>query len=141
MRRLTAFTRTPWSIDSEGLLAFEPDFATLEKLLGVPLYLKAATQTGVPALALDVWLSYELRRAGFSHDSVWPRPTHPRTLPQPVASLIACAPRKLRAEISSLLTTKTAIPGVTAASASILGKNYLKQVDVIMTNWQTGPSC
>lgn len=28
---------------------------------------------------------------------------------------------------------------MTAASASILGKNYLKQVDVIMTDWQTGP--
>lgn len=129
----------PWVIDPEGLLAYEPDFTTLEKLLGVPLHLKAATQTGVPALALDVWLSYELRRAGFGHDTVWPRAEHPRILPQPVANLLSQAPRKLRAEIASLLTTKTAIQGVTAASASILGKNYLKQVDVIMTDWQTGP--
>lgn len=129
----------PWGIDPEGSLAYEPDFATLEKLLGVPLYLEATTQTGVPALALDVWLSYELRRAGFDHDSVWPRAAHPRILPQPVASLMSQVPRKLKSEISSFLTTKTAIQGVTAASASILGKNYLKQVDVIMTDWQTGP--
>lgn len=129
----------PWGIDPEGLLTYEPDFATLEKLLGVPLSLKATTQTGVPALALDVWLSYELRRAGFGHDTVWPRAEHPRILPQPVANLMAQAPRSLKAEMASLLTTKTAIQGVTAASASILGKNYLKQVDVIMTDWQTGP--
>lgn len=69
------------------------DFDTLEKLLGVPLYLEAATQTGVPALALDVRLSYELRRAGFNHDAVWPRPNHPRILPQPVANLIDSARR------------------------------------------------
>lgn len=133
------FHSNPWGLDPEGLLTYEPDFATLEKLLGVPLHLRATTQTGVPALALDVWLSYELRRAGFSHDAVWPRMTHPRILPRPVANLMNSAPKRLRNEISNLLTTKTAVPGVTAAAASILGKNYLKQVDVIMTDWQTGP--
>lgn len=129
----------PWGIDSESQLIFEPDFATLERLLGIPLHLKAATQTGVPALALDVWLSYELRRAGFTLDAVWPRPTHPRILPQPVANLLTAAPASLKPQISALLTKQAAIRGVTAASASILGKNYLKQVDVIMTDWQTGP--
>ncbi|WP_242496449.1 hypothetical protein [Xylanimonas protaetiae] len=129
----------PWTIDPEGLLAYAPDFDTLERLLGVPLYFKAPTTTGVPALALDVWLSYELRRAGFSKDGVWPRAEHPRILPQAVANLIDGAPKKLRAEISNLLTAKTSITGVTSSSASILGKNYLKQVDVIMTDWQTGP--
>lgn len=33
----------------------------------------------------------------------------------------------------------TATGGVATASANILGKNYLKQVDVIMTSWQSGP--
>jgi hypothetical protein len=129
----------PWSTGAEGALTYEPDFATLEKLLGIPLHLKATTQTGVPALALDIWLSYELRRAGFSTDVVWPRPTHPRILPRPIANLIASAPKKLKAEITSHLLKKVAVSGVTSASASILGKNYLKQVDVIMTDWQTGP--
>ena len=31
------------------------------------------------------------------------------------------------------------MPGVTSSSAAILGKNYLKQVDVIITDWATGP--
>ncbi|QAY64173.1 hypothetical protein ET495_14160 [Xylanimonas allomyrinae] len=129
----------PWTIDPEGLLAYRPDFTALQRLLGVPLYLKAATTTGVPALALDVWLSYELRRAGFSKDAVWPRAAHPRILPQAVANLLDGAPKKLQVEIAKLLTTKASITGVTSSSASILGKNYLKQVDVIMTDWQTGP--
>lgn len=29
--------------------------------------------------------------------------------------------------------------GVATASANVMGKNYPKQVDVIMTSWQTGP--
>lgn len=29
--------------------------------------------------------------------------------------------------------------GVATATANIMGKNYLKQVDVIMTSWRTGP--
>jgi hypothetical protein len=37
------------------------------------------------------------------------------------------------------LTSNSSIPGVTSSSASILGKNYLKQVDVIITDWVTGP--
>ena len=61
----------PWVKDEYDRLLYEPDYDTLKRLLGVPLYLKAPTTTGVPALALDVWLSYELRRAGFDADAVW----------------------------------------------------------------------
>jgi len=37
------------------------------------------------------------------------------------------------------LEKNSSISGVTSSSAAILGKNYLKQVDVIMTDWATGP--
>ncbi len=63
----------PW-VRVAGELTFVPDFRVLRKLLGVPLFLNAPSTTGVPALALDVWLAYELRRAGFDPDAVWPRP-------------------------------------------------------------------
>jgi len=63
----------PLVMRQDGSLCFEPDFNTLVRLLGVPLHLRAGTQSGVPALALDVWLSYELRRAGFNADQAWPR--------------------------------------------------------------------
>lgn len=129
----------PWVVGSDKRLVFQPDYETLERLLGVPLYLEAGTQSGVPALALDVWLSYELRRAGFETDQVWPRPTNPRILPAPVAALIEALPTNLRAQVADRVAKKTSIPNVTSSSAAILGKNYLKQVDVIITDWATGP--
>ena len=129
----------PWMVGPEGRLAFQPDYATLEQLLGVPLHLRAQTQSGVPALALDVWLSYELRRAGFERDQVWPRPVNPRVLPAAAASLMAALPGPLRKQITERVAKATSMPGVTSSSAAILGKNYLKQVDVIMTDWATGP--
>ncbi|WP_259606886.1 MULTISPECIES: hypothetical protein [Microbacterium] len=129
----------PWYRDDEGTLRYGPDYETLSRLLGVPLYLGADTRTGVPALALDVWISYELRRAGFDEDAVWPRPIHPRILPAPVANLRRALRGKERVMLDARLAKKATVPGVTAASASILGKNYFKQVDVIMTDWATGP--
>lgn len=129
----------PWVIGADDRLLYEPDYKTLELLLGVPLHLKTGTQSGVPALALDVWLSYELRRAGFNPDQVWPRPTNPRILPLPVAALLKWLPGTLRKEVTDRVNKETAISKVTSSSASILGKNYLKQVDVIMTDWATGP--
>ncbi|TFW30269.1 hypothetical protein E4L96_00485 [Massilia arenosa] len=128
----------PWVLEA-GVLRYEPDFATLSQLLGVPLFLKANTQSGVPALAMDVWLSYELRRAGFGRDQVWPRPVNPRILPAPVAALLDALPADLAKQVQKRMEAKTAIKGATSSAASILGKNYLKQVDVIMTDWATGP--
>ena len=129
----------PWERAEDGTLRFVPDYDVLKTLLGVPLHLRATTQSGIPALALDVWLSYELRRAGFGSDQVWPRPRHPRILPLPVVRLLDALPKRDRLGLEQRLARKGAIPGVTSASASILGKNYLKQVDVIMTDWVTGP--
>ncbi|WP_402463718.1 hypothetical protein [Isoptericola aurantiacus] len=131
--------RNPWCRDAEGALQYEPDYATLERLLGVPLHLKAATTTGVPALALDVWLAYELRRAGFEPDSVWPRAEHPRILPSTISALLKALPKKQSKELLERLTKEGNVRDVTASSASILGKNYRKQVDVIMADWITGP--
>ncbi|WP_208912366.1 hypothetical protein [Paracidovorax avenae] len=128
----------PWVKDADGARRYEPDYGTLCTLLGVPLSLKANTQSGVPALALDVWISYELRRAGFGVDQTWPRPTHPRILPAAVVSLLK-ALKKDAAPIWELLRKKSAVKGVSSAAAKILGKNYLKQVDVIITDWSTGP--
>jgi hypothetical protein len=129
----------PWVESPYGQLRFEPDYDTLVKLLGVPLYLKAGTQSGVPALALDVWMSYELRRAGFGSDQVWPRPVHPRILPASVAALLDQLPSGIAATLAERVNKEGAISGVTSSSASILGKNYFKQVDVIITDWATGP--
>ncbi|RFA17625.1 hypothetical protein [Subtercola boreus] len=129
----------PWTRDQTGALRYEPDFDVLEKLLGVPLYLKAPTTSGVPALALDVWISYELRRAGFDQDATWPRGKHPRIMPAPIVNLLAGLPRKERDLVEARLLKASPLKGVVSSSANILGKNYLKQVDVVMSDWDTGP--
>ena len=129
----------PWIKDQDGRRLFKPDYDTLCLLLGVPLCLSANTQSGVPALALDVWLSYELRRAGFGTDQTWPRPKHPRILPAPVAKLLEKLPKRESEPLRARIERVSAIQDVTSSSATILGKNYLKQVDVIITDWATGP--
>lgn len=129
----------PWVKGSDGQLRFEPDFVVLARLLGVPLHLKAGTQSGVPALALDVWLSYELRRAGFNADQAWPRPVHPRILPAPIANLLKALPIGIRKAVADRIEKDGAITGATSSSGIILGKNYLKQVDVVISDWVTGP--
>ena len=108
----------PWVNDGEVARSFQPDYDTLRLLLGVPLFLKANTQSGVPALALDVWLSYELRRAGFDEDQAWPRPRHPRILPMPIVKLLReLKPKELAKRVLDRIEGG-GVKEVTMASAS-----------------------
>lgn len=119
---------------------FLPDFATLERLLGVPLLLEADTTSGVPALALDVWVAYELRRAGLDPDAVWPREEPPRVISSDVIRFLDKQYVKTKKEIwDRVRKGGNTFGGTLGASANLLGKNYLKQVDVIMSHWSTGP--
>lgn len=64
---------SPWTADEKGALSYAPDLETLRLLLRVPAYLGSTSTSGIPALAIDVWVAHELRRAGFEPDAVWPR--------------------------------------------------------------------
>ena len=120
--------------------AYVPDFETLERLLGVPLLLEADTTSGVPALALDVWVAYELRRAGLDPDAVWPRETSPRVISSDLLRFIDKQYVKTKKEILERLERGgNTFGGTVGGSANLLGKNYLKQVDVVMSHWATGP--
>jgi hypothetical protein len=131
-------SQNPWHLTSNGAREYVPDYRTLQQLLAIPLNLAASSQSGAPALALDVWIAYELRRAGFDPDRVWPRAAVPRVLPGEISALLGGLPRNLRAQLQERLDSGRA-PGVTLAAANLLGKNYVKQVDVVMSSWQTGP--
>lgn len=131
----------PWRRPEEAPEpVFHPDFNTLRRLLGVPLLLGATSQSGVLALALDVWVAYELRRALFDPDAVWPRHTPPRVMPSTLSGLLRGATKKQRETLEEMLRTgRGSYSGEVVANAKILGKNYVKQVDVVMSAWQTGP--
>ncbi len=115
---------------------YRPDTFTLSRLLGVPVHLRASSQSGIPALALDVWVAYELRRAGFDPDAVWPRAQEPRVLPTEILTFIDKLPPK---EAAALRHRIRALGTGGSSAANLLGKNYVKQVDVVMTSWATGP--
>ncbi len=126
----------PWTRGDDGV-RYEPDFTLLSRLLAVPLHLRAPSQSGAPAKALDVWLAHELRRAGFDADEVWPRPQPPRVLPREIALLLATLPVTQREALAARLSG--GVTGVSGSDAKVLGKNYAKQVDVVIAQWQRGP--
>jgi hypothetical protein len=127
----------PW-VSVDGRRNFVPDLACLEQLLGVPLRLGMSTQSGIPAKAVDVWLAFELRRAGFGADEVWPRATRPRVLPREVGLLIDSLPRAMKEELWARVESGKVGPAV-SADANVLGKAYNKQVDVVIAQWARGP--
>lgn len=129
----------PWGLAVGGGPVYRSDLLTLRRLLGVPLLLGASSQSGVPALALDVWTAYELRRAGFDRDLVWPRAGAPRILPSTLVAMLALATGPQRKILEEMLASGKTYRNETGASANILGKNYVKQVDVVMSAWNTGP--
>lgn len=131
----------PWeSID--GKARYRIDEAVLARLLAVPLAMKGVdTRSGVLGKALDVWAGYELRRAGFEPNAVWPRETNPRVLPVPVGNLFETKDilQKTRNELRDRINGRSSVQGVAGSEARILGKLYDKQVDAGLSRWETGP--
>lgn len=125
---------TPW-IQTAGGPIYAPDYATLAQLLSVPLS-SGDSSDGRFAGGIDSWLSYELRRAGFGYDEVWPRPSRPRILPRDVAVLLNRLPITLAAQVRARVE---AMPAVAPSDARILGRAYDKQVDVAIARWDRGP--
>jgi hypothetical protein len=126
-----ASSSSPWQ---EG--SYHADTSLLEDLLGIPIGQGADSQSGWLAKALDSWIAHELRRAGFHADEVWPRQEAPRVLPHEVSTFINKLPKAMRDEMRKrLLKDKKTAP----SSAKILGRAYVKQVDVVVAQWARGP--
>ncbi|MBI2684603.1 MAG: hypothetical protein HYX33_04335 [Actinobacteria bacterium] len=126
---------SPWTT-SDGAPVFLPDDELLEQLLAVPIGAGAGSESGRFAKAIDAWVAHELRRAGFGEDEVWPRLQRPRVLPREVALFIEGLPKKQQEEARRQLErNKRVAPG----DARILGRAYVKQVDVVIAQWARGP--
>lgn len=131
-----ASCESPWRHDGAGGRAYLPDLELLGRILTIPVSESASTQTGLLGKGLDAWFAHEFRRAGFNPDAVWPRASDPRVLPTDITALLQRVPADLREDLSARLLKLRA---VAPQDASILGRAYTKQVDVVMSSWSTGP--
>lgn len=155
-------SQSPWE---DG--RYRPDMDMARRLLAVPIGQGMAEEqeSGRVAKALDAWIAYELRRAGFPTDGVWPRPRRPRVLPAELSAAellvvqalerldefkarlssyaAAAAARGLTQAPPSLYRVRPAIariaPALGSNTTNILGRFYTKQVDVVVSTWQRGP--
>lgn len=112
---------------------YEIDRDALLRLLSIAIRQGASTQTARLAFGVDSWVAYELRRAGFHEDEVWPRAVQPRVLPAPLSPILA------RRDVQSHAALRSAIESGGSASAVVLGAHYPKQVDVLIARWERGP--
>jgi hypothetical protein len=126
----------PWRHAPEAPRIYEPDYRLLGELLSIPVAAEQTSESGRFARAIDSWTAHELRRAGFSSDEVWPRPTRPRVLPRDVAILLEKLPSGLSDQLRARLPS---IPSVGPVDARVLGRAYEKQVDVCIARWDRGP--
>lgn len=138
---------SPWRGDE-----YVPDRDLLRQLLAVPIQAGAAQRSGRLAKALDAWIAHQLRRGGFAEGAVSPRTRQPRMLPGDVAPVEQEIQRAIeiiqneeaagrRVEPRSLRNAVLRMPGLLpgSADADVLGRFYVKQVDVLVSAWQRGP--
>lgn len=125
----------PWVRISPGGMQYSPDYQLLEAMLEVPVGEGAGSQSGRLAKATDAWVAHELRRAGFGTDEVWPRLTAPRILPREVNLFVKSLPTAIRGVAQACLARNRA---VAPSDARILGRAYVKQVDVLIAQWSRG---
>lgn len=128
----------PWKSDG----SYQCDRDLLLKLVDVQI---KGGSAGVPAsgglaVAVDIWIATELRRAGIGTNAVWPRPNQPRMLPQ---SLAAAVDRFKFAKTADVRATQEAtvekiLEFAGASSTNILGGFFMKEIDVVMAEYDRG---
>ena len=127
----------PWHPEGDASASlYAPDHGLLEELIAIPVGEGQAAGTGRLAKAIDAWVAHELRRCGFPPDEVWPRLQKPRVLPREVGLFLDGLPKRLQEEArEQLLRNKTVAP----SDARVLGRAYVKQIDVLVAQWSRGP--
>lgn len=126
--------KSPWK--AGGLAC---SFDLLDKLIAQALRGGVSQNSGSFAKAFDCWCAFELRRAGFPQDAVWPRQSMPRVLSNDLVNLIeVVTPQARRAELRNWLATNSNSPKVAPTEAKVLGGVYRKQADVLVSDWAAG---
>lgn len=129
---------TPWRKGG----VYRADLDLLKDLIGVPVDSGKAlhSETGALARAVDVWLATEFRRARIEHDAVFPRSEIPRQLPQAVSRAIRRVKysRKQGERELQERAVEQVIAGAGGARVNILGGFFVKEIDVVVADWDRG---
>lgn len=122
----------PWN--SGGAYRF--DRALLRRLIKVQVRSGSAltSETGGLAIAVDVWLATELRRAGVNPDAVWPRAELPRSVSQSLTRAISKF--RFSRDASERAIQEAAIRQLLRQAGSsrsnVLGGYFAKEIDVVV---------
>jgi hypothetical protein len=155
-------TASPWYSDLSdgGARKYDPDRDLLQRILQMPIAAGYADeqQSGRVAKALDAWVAHELRRGGFPEHAVFPRSRQPRVLSGEFAALeaqldivmqlLSSAETKLKDAGEgtylrpvpfrhAVAKLRKLLPG--GSDSNILGRFYVKEVDVVVSDWRRGP--
>lgn len=107
------------------------DYKLLAEALKVPIQSGEDVRTGRFAGAIDLWIAQEFGRAGF--EGLWPRLEEPRALDPELLRATSQLPRR-DARVGSRLMKEAG-----SSNANVLGSVYVKQVDVGLSSWLSGP--
>lgn len=147
-------------LNDGGARKYDPERDLLQRILQVPIAAghPDAQQSGRVAKALDAWVAHELRRSGFAEHAVFPRCRQPRVLSGELAALeaqldivmdlLAAAETELRDAGGgtylrpvpfrhAVAKLRRLLPG--GSDSNILGRFYVKEVDVVVSDWRRGP--
>lgn len=121
---------------------YECDRELLRRLIQVQVDSGKAdnAQTGGVALAVDVWVASELRRAGIEEDIVWPRASQPRVVPQGLMRAVErfnVAKNATRAEVQKK-TIDQLLDLAGSGRSTIVGGQFTKEVDVVIADDDRG---
>lgn len=122
----------PWKSITGGPV-YEAAIDQFPSFVAIPILQGAASNTGRLGKMIDAWVSYELRRAGFGANEVWPRSSDPRIWPSEFTRLLDHSLASQREVI------RDAIDRAGVSQADMLGRHYFKQVDVLLSSWDRGP--
>lgn len=105
------------------------EYGALSEMLEAPIKAGDDVRTGRFAASVDLWIAYEMYRAGFD-EGLWPRIETPRVIDPDTEKAIHKLP---------LLMQQRAMDDAGSVDAVVRGSVYSKQVDVGLSSWLAGP--
>jgi len=122
----------PW--ENGGKYRFDREL--LKGLIDVQVQSGSAmvSATGGLAIAVDIWIATEFRRAGLDPDSVWPRPTRPRSVSQALTRAVSGFRFSRTQSVREIqeATIERLLADAGSSRANILGGYFVKEIDVVI---------